>query len=114
MGASDQGRALVYDTGPRPTPVVGEAADLGWAPTQTLFLMALYDTTSPNLKYLSFLEEALPFTDVVPSASIGWAFEFLPILAGDFASKNNIPVDPGVTSAVAQLVTKATAKVQSK
>jgi hypothetical protein len=145
--ASDQGQALVYDTGPRPTPVsvcrqvmpttiwsklwislfidligsssyllpvVGEAIDLAWAPTQTLFLMALYDATSPNLKYLSFVEEALPFTDVVPSASIGWAFEFLPILAGDFASKNDIPVDPGITSAVAQLVTKATAKAQSK
>jgi hypothetical protein len=86
---------LLYNTGPRPTPVsvarqilptgvwgklycsllidligsssyllpvVGEGFDVGWAPIQTILVMALFDTTSPNLKYVSFVEEILPFT----------------------------------------------------
>jgi hypothetical protein len=42
--------------------------------------MAMYDTTTPNLKYVSFIEEILPFTDFVPSATIGWAAQFGPQL----------------------------------
>ena len=88
-------QTLMYDTGPRPTPVsvarqilpttlwnklfisliidligsssyllpiVGETFDIGWAPIQTILIMAMYDATSPNLKYVSFAEEILPFT----------------------------------------------------
>lgn len=104
------GQQLLYQTGPRPTPVrlcrlilpqeslwgrlivslwidligsssyflpvVGEAFDLIWAPVQTVLIMALYDDITPNLKYVSFIEEILPFTDIVPSATIGWLAEF--------------------------------------
>lgn len=59
-------------------PVLGEALDLGWAPIQTVLIMAMYDSTSPNLKYVSFFEEILPFTDIVPSASIGFLAEYVP------------------------------------
>ena len=46
--------------------------------------MAMYEKDSPNLKYVSFAEEALPFTDAVPSATIGWGFQFLiPIILGN-------------------------------
>lgn len=105
------GECLVYNTGPRPTPVsvaravvpkelwgklwislaidcigsssyllpfVGEVFDFGWAPVQTIFIMAMYDHVSPNLKYVSFVEEILPLTDVIPSATIGWLSEFGP------------------------------------
>jgi len=142
---SRQGQALVYDTGPRPTPVsvcrqvlpstiwsklwislvidlvgsssyllplVGEAFDLGWAPAQTILIMAMYDSTSPNLKYLSFMEEILPFTDVIPSASIGWACEYLPLLWSNHASRMDL--DPKVTQAVTQLVTTAAKVVKSR
>jgi hypothetical protein len=61
-------------------PVVGEGFDLAWAPIQTILIMAMYDDVAPNLKYLSFIEEVLPFTDVVPSATIGWLTEFGPTL----------------------------------
>jgi hypothetical protein len=114
--SSRAGQTLVYDTGPRPTPVsvakqvlpkemwaklvvsllidligsssyllpvVGEVSDLAWAPTQTILIMAMYDSTSPNLKYVSFAEELMPFTDIVPSATIGWACEFVPQLLGN-------------------------------
>jgi hypothetical protein len=107
------GQCLIYETGPRPTPVsiaraclptdlwgklavsllidavgsasylipvVGEVLDVAWAPLQTILIMALYDTVSPNLKYVSFVEEILPLTDVVPSATIGWVTEFGPQL----------------------------------
>lgn len=44
--------------------------------------MAMFDHVTSKLKYLSFVEEILPFTDIIPSATIGWAAEFLPELAG--------------------------------
>lgn len=62
-------------------PVVGEAFDLVWAPTQTLLVAALYDDTTPALKYVSFVEEILPFTDAVPTATLGWLKEFAPTLS---------------------------------
>mmetsp|Transcript_109017 Transcript_109017/g.314917 ORF Transcript_109017/g.314917 Transcript_109017/m.314917 type:complete len:261 (+) Transcript_109017:1-783(+) len=110
---SRAGQTLLYDTGPRPTPVsvarqvlptgmwgklvtslmidligsasyllpvVGEGFDIAWAPIQTVLIMAMYDNTTPNLKYVSFFEELLPFTDIVPSASIGFLAEFGPKL----------------------------------
>jgi hypothetical protein len=127
MVSSRAGQKLVYNTGPRPTPVnlarqfvpttcwsklffcllldligsssylipgVGEAFDLAWAPSQTILIMAMYDSTAPNLKYLSFMEEILPFTDFVPSATIGWAVEFGPQLISN--TLQNMP--PEITS----------------
>lgn len=93
-------------------PVVGEGFDIGWAPAQTILIMALYEDTTPNLKYLSFLEEALPFTDIVPSASIGWACEFLPVIWNEHREKNDI--SPEVTQAVTQLVTTAANAVRTR
>ena len=61
-------------------PGVGEAFDLAWAPAQTILISAMYDDTTPSLKYISFIEEILPFTDFVPSATIGWTKEYSPIL----------------------------------
>lgn len=109
--SSRAGQALIYDMGPRPSPVslakqvlptslygklvvsllvdlvgsssyllpvVGEGFDLVWAPLQTILIMAMYDTVTPNLKYVSFFEEILPFTDIVPTATIGFLCEFAP------------------------------------
>lgn len=109
--SSRAGQALIYDTGPRPSPVslakqllptsmwgklavslfidlvgsssyllplIGEGLDIAWAPIQTVLIMALYDTVTPNLKYVSFIEEILPFTDIVPTATIGFLCEFVP------------------------------------
>ncbi|GAX16048.1 hypothetical protein FisN_20Hh278 [Fistulifera solaris] len=57
-------------------PLVGEGFDIAWAPIQTILIMAMYDATSPNLKYLSFFEEILPLTDIIPSATLGWLIEY--------------------------------------
>ena len=64
-------------------PVLGELTDVVWAPLQTIFIMAMYNNVTPNLKYVSFFEELLPFTDVIPTASIGWACQFVPQLLGN-------------------------------
>ena len=45
-----------------------------------MLIMALYNQTTPSLKYVSLAEEWLPFTDVLPSATIGWATENMPWL----------------------------------
>lgn len=61
-------------------PFVGEAFDVVWAPAQTVLIMALYQHVSPNMSYVSFAEEMLPFLDVLPSATTGWLMEFGPEL----------------------------------
>ena len=62
-------------------PVAGEVVDVVWAPVQTILIMALYNDVAPHLKYVSFIEEILPLTDIVPSATIGWLAEFgVPLL----------------------------------
>lgn len=127
---TQSGQSLVFEIGPRPTPVsvarvilpspsnmwgrlalslfidlignlsyivpvVGEVADIGWAPLQTVLIMAMYDTTTPHLKYVSFVEEILPFTDFIPSATIGWAAQFGPkLLRGEIMSGDSITSIP--------------------
>ena len=61
-------------------PFLGEAFDVVWAPAQTVLIMALYQHVSPNMSYVSFAEEMLPFLDVLPSATTGWLMEFGPEL----------------------------------
>ena len=61
-------------------PFVGEGFDIAWAPMQTIFIMASYEESMPSLKYVSFLEEILPFTDLLPSGTLGWVREFSPLL----------------------------------
>jgi hypothetical protein len=121
--STPSGQTLIYQTGPRPTPVkvarailptgiwqrllisllidligsssyllplVGEGTDLAWAPIQTILIMAMYDKTSPNLKYVSFMEEILPFTDIIPSATSGWLIQFgLPMVFANANANSN-------------------------
>ena len=61
-------------------PFAGEFTDVAWAPIQTILLMAMYDKHMPSLKYISFIEETLPFTDVIPSASLGWLRRYSPLV----------------------------------
>lgn len=61
-------------------PGLGESFDVIWCPCQTLLIKAMYGTVAPNLTYISFAEEFLPFTDILPSATLGWMSEFGPSL----------------------------------
>ena len=61
-------------------PLVGEGFDLAWAPISMVLVGAMYDESTPALKYVALMEELLPFTDIVPSATLGWMKEFGPAL----------------------------------
>ena len=73
-------------------PGAGEAFDLFWAPFQTICVASMYDAGLPGLKYLSFAEEIIPFTDFIPTASLGWIREFGPTLlsVGGESVKNEL------------------------
>lgn len=53
-------------------PGIGELADLLWAPLSASLVSAMYAESSPNAKYLAFVEEVLPFTDLIPTATLAW------------------------------------------
>ena len=55
-------------------PVVGEGEDAAWAPVSALLVQALYG--NGLLTTLDFVEEALPFTDVLPTATLGWVIQY--------------------------------------
>ena len=59
-------------------PLAGEGFDLAWAPISMTLVGALYDGVMPSLKYVALMEELLPFTDWVPSATVGWVKEYGP------------------------------------
>ena len=54
--------------------IFGEGADLLWAPVSALSLRSLF--RSDSLAALNFVKEILPFTDVVPVASLAWLLEY--------------------------------------
>ncbi|CAJ1380079.1 unnamed protein product [Effrenium voratum] len=51
-------------------PGAGEAADLAYAPIQSIALIMLFQSRS--MAGLGFLEEILPFTDFIPTATLAW------------------------------------------
>jgi len=59
-------------------PLAGEAFDLTWAPISMVLVGALYDDVMPSLKYIALMEELLPFTDWIPSATMGWVKQYGP------------------------------------
>ena len=54
-------------------PIVGDAADLFWAPVAGTLIFWLYG--SVRIAGFGFFEELLPFTDVVPTATLAWLAE---------------------------------------
>lgn len=56
-------------------PAIGEAGDIAWAPISGVLIYLLF----PNRKKMAFLgaiEEALPFTDILPTALLAWWQEY--------------------------------------
>ncbi|KAE9193286.1 hypothetical protein PF004_g21060 [Phytophthora fragariae] len=56
-------------------PGVGELADVLWAPVSAKMVDTLYKESSPHAKYVAFMEEVLPFTDFIPTATLAWMKE---------------------------------------
>ena len=59
-------------------PIIGESFDILWAPMQYYCMSVLSKQNSLPcyFKYASFMEEILPFTDIIPSATICWLWEY--------------------------------------
>lgn len=61
-------------------PVVGEYADVIWAPLSAYLFYTMYGGKLGVFgASVSFLEEAFPFTDFVPTFTIGWIIHRLTI-----------------------------------
>lgn len=54
-------------------PALGEFVDVGWAFISALLFNSLFGGKVGRIgSVLNFLEEALPFTDIIPSFTIAW------------------------------------------
>lgn len=126
------GQQLLYETGPRPSPlkvaktfapkgkwerlvlslvldaigsssylipVLGEFTDLAWAPVFAVCVAAMYSESSPYAHYVGLIEELLPFTDIIPTATLAWIRENGAAFAKDLhfnvaAQRQRRPVAP--------------------
>jgi len=59
---------------------LGEITDLYWAPFAGLFLQYMFG--SMFLTSVGVVEEILPFTDIVPTATLAWCLAHLECLEG--------------------------------
>jgi hypothetical protein len=58
-------------------PGLGEFADVFWAPISATLLSHLYSTSVPMAQYAGLVEEILPFTDIIPTATLAWCVELI-------------------------------------
>lgn len=58
-------------------PLIGEFADVVWAPIAAFIMSKMYKGRVGRVAaVLTFVEEILPFTDVIPSFTITWIYTF--------------------------------------
>ena len=54
-------------------PALGEVTDLVWAPVSAMLFYSLFGGRIGKIGgVLNFLEEIVPFTDIIPSFTIAW------------------------------------------
>lgn len=56
-------------------PAIGEVGDAAWAPAQAVMLQMMFNAN--GIALLGFVEELLPFSDALPTATIAWCLETL-------------------------------------
>ncbi|MDR7370707.1 hypothetical protein [Flavobacterium aquidurense] len=58
-------------------PLLGEFSDVIWAPIAAFIMTRMYKGRVGKVaSVLTFIEEALPFTDVIPSFTITWIYTY--------------------------------------
>ncbi|KQB37493.1 hypothetical protein [Flavobacterium aquidurense] len=58
-------------------PLLGEFSDVIWAPVAAFIMTRMYKGRVGRVaSVLTFIEEALPFTDVIPSFTITWIYTY--------------------------------------
>ena len=74
-------RGIIYDLIGMSTmaiPVVGPFLDLIWAPIAAKKMHRMYKGSEGKIaSILVFLEELLPFTDVIPTFTLMWIYTFV-------------------------------------
>ncbi len=66
-------------------PLVGEFSDIIWAPVSGWLMMKMYKGKPGKIAgYIAFVEELLPFVDVVPTFTLMWFYTYV------FKTKENI------------------------
>lgn len=59
-------------------PLLGEFSDVVWAPVSGLLLAGMYKGRIGKIGGIfSFLEELIPFTDVIPTFTLTWIYTYL-------------------------------------
>lgn len=59
-------------------PLVGEFGDVVWAPLAGFLMTKMYKGRVGKVAgVLTFVEEILPFTDVIPSFTLTWIYTYL-------------------------------------
>jgi hypothetical protein len=58
-------------------PGIGEFADVVWAPLAGFLMTKMYEGRVGKVAgVLTFLEEIIPFTDIIPSFTITWIYTY--------------------------------------
>ncbi|CAM4071027.1 hypothetical protein FLAN108750_08820 [Flavobacterium antarcticum] len=58
-------------------PLIGEFADVVWAPLSGLIMVWMYKGTMGKVAgVVSFVEELLPATDIIPSFTLMWFYSY--------------------------------------
>ena len=58
-------------------PGIAETVDIIWAPISGMLLVAMYKgTTGKVAGVIGTLEELIPFTDIIPTFTITWFYEY--------------------------------------
>lgn len=58
-------------------PFLGEFSDVIWAPVAGLLMRKMYKGSVGKVAaVLTFLEEIIPFTDVIPSFTLTWIYNY--------------------------------------
>lgn len=59
-------------------PVFGEVTDIFWAPISAILLVVMFKGTAGKLAgVFGFIEELLPFVDVIPTFTITWFYTYI-------------------------------------
>lgn len=59
-------------------PLVGPVLDLAWAPYASKKMRKMYPGNQGKMaSVLVFIEEVLPFTDIIPTFTLMWIYSFL-------------------------------------
>lgn len=59
-------------------PMLGEFSDVVWAPIAAYLMTRMYKGTVGKVGgVIAFLEEIIPFTDIIPSFTLTWIYNYV-------------------------------------